>query len=106
MTQFASVNPEHFEGTIEYECRIHGEECYGCVYEAEWEVPFEPTNRLNPILVEFRRSCPWDVPLAASREAEWLRQPGARPVPENATGEQIEHARKVLTRLANLEQTR
>jgi hypothetical protein len=71
------------------------------VFAPRPEYTLFPSNPINPILVEFRRSCPWDVPLAAAREAEWLRQPGARPVPENATEEQIEHARKVLTRLAS-----
>jgi hypothetical protein len=52
----------------------------------------------NPILVEFRRSSPFDVADAAAREAAWLRAPAAPAVA--ATPAQIDHARRVLIRLA------
>lgn len=51
---YASVSAEHFEGTTEYDCRIHGDDCYGCVYESSWVVPYAQHNRANRALLHFR----------------------------------------------------
>lgn len=99
MTQFSSVDPQHFEGKIDYgTCRVNGDECYGCVYcPPEREAPFEGTNRANPILVEFRNEV--DA-LGVMYPKDWLRVCNTAFWPYGPERDQyIEHARKVLTRL-------
>lgn len=59
------------------------------------------SNPMNSILLEFRRSAPWDMGKAAAIEVRWLSGPNPAPVPNTASRAQIEHARKVLTRLAS-----
>lgn len=70
-----------------------------CPYCTPQYAPRTEFDNHNPILVEFRRSCPWDVAEAARIAAEWL-EPPARPIPASASPEQIDHARRVLTKLA------
>ncbi|GAB2699238.1 hypothetical protein BKA24_001773 [Microbacterium marinum] len=114
---FASVSPDHFEGTIEYgDCRLHGEECYGCAFaEPDREVPYSQHNEPNPILVAYREdkdSGPVGYVVGGrrpSRLEHWIAQiaPLDRTAVAIGTGVQpstahIDHARRVLTRLANL----
>jgi hypothetical protein len=101
MKIFASVSPEHFEGTVEYDCGFHGPDCYGCVFIIEREVPFVPSNPLNPILALFRDADDSDRRDLAARWvddiAEW-HQAGEMGI--DTTPDQVEHARRVLTRFA------
>lgn len=53
-------------------------------------------NPTNPILTEFRRSAPWDLVVSAALELGWI---DFNPIPDTATPEQVEHARKVLTKI-------
>jgi hypothetical protein len=62
---------------------------------------YPQTNPTNPILLEFRRSAPWDIQKDAAREAGWLSGPNPWPIPKDATRAQVDHARRVLTRLAS-----
>jgi hypothetical protein len=73
---------------------IEGQETSGWVFDPRPEY----SNRVNPILAEFRRSSPWDIAHDAAVELKWLDHP-ARPVVD-ATPEHIDHARKVLQKLA------
>lgn len=107
MTVFASTSPEHFEGTIEYgDCRIHGEECYGCVYAApDHEAPYRQHNPPNPLLVLFRKQRTPLVPL--KQHVRGMLNGLGRLLGESVDGHTIftthhDHARKVLKRLANL----
>lgn len=88
--QFSSVNPEHFEGAIDYgTCRVNGEECYGCAYcPPEREIPFEGTNPPNIILVTRRIVGPVNI--------YW------EDLPRWPSQDEIEHARKVMQRLHRL----
>lgn len=62
---------------------------------------YPQTNPTNPILLEFRRSAPWDIAEAAAIEVGWLSGMRTAPVPATATYAQVDHARRVLTRLAS-----
>lgn len=63
---------------------------------------YPQTNPTNPILLEFRRSAPWDIAAAARTEVPWLTGEHVFPIPRSASRAQVEHARRVLARLASL----
>lgn len=77
---------------------------YARAYEPRPEYDRPQNNPTNPILTEFRRSAPWDIAKAAAIEVRWLSGMRTAPVPATATYAQVNHARKVLTRLAALKE--
>lgn len=106
MTQFSSREPFNDDpkpwtdtSTGERTSQRTGYMATGWAYEPRPEYNRPQNNPTNPILVEFRRSEPWDIAIDAALELGWI---DFKPIPNTATPAQRDHARKVLTRLANL----
>lgn len=88
---FASVTAEHFEDEVEYGCRYHGEECYGCVFEESIHTPYQQHNPQNRRLTDYRLRHTGIG--SAEAEIRWLEETLWADHP------QAQHAVKVLKRL-------
>ena len=96
--------------TTEFDCRLHGPECYGCAFETSYEVDAEQHNTPNPILIAYREngSDNPDAWVAASWAfqmfggfTEWSDPRAYFHSFVRATTEQNLHARRVFERLVS-----
>lgn len=108
---YRSVSGADFEGTMHYDCRLHGDECYGCAYEKEWTELWAGNNPANRILVMLREAvADWDEDEQADgpfedryhRWLEYVETGAVEPEEGYPSGWEFSHAHKVLTRLARL----
>lgn len=109
---YSSISAEHFDDVVEYECRIHGEECYGCVYENGIVYPYVQHNRPNRVLLAYRERgatnpIAWMSALYAYNVfggyVEWEDQRSFFHGIIGAKRSEVDHALAVLGRLVQLE---
>lgn len=110
---FASKRATDLPPLVEHDCLYHGPECYGCVFEMEWERTPDTNNPSNPILVAFRDYVvnPYDPGLSWCAGV-WLAALEGRYIDVHTEAwkmvrdkidntEHVAHARRILDRLAS-----